>query len=289
MSADLPLDTGTPVIVQAPDYKSVSRAVERMRRYGTNIAAFVAADPESSQPDGLPLFHRIADAMAATAAPACVSFAARRNAADIALEAAQSGIRLIVSVTTGVPIHDTLRVHRHIRDRGTTWINSGTSGLARPSARLLLGYVPETVLQPGNTALISDCGSLGAEAALQMIDSGLGQSLFIDIGHGPVKGTRMAAMPNYLAADADTKSIALLENPYGHGDDDFYSGIQYLASQKPVLAYIPGMSFRSGPDGEPDDRPDIASAEPKAAALAAAGVTVYTSLGALLAALKDSS
>lgn len=289
MSTDLPLDAGMPVIVQATDRQSATRPLASMQRYGTNIVALVTADEETPQPDGLPVFRRFADAVAATSAAACVSFAARHNVADMALEAAQSGIRLIVSVTAGVPIHDTLRVHRHIRDLGATWLNSGTSGLARPSARLLLGYVPETVLRPGDIALITDCVSLGAEAGLQMCKCGLGQSLFIDIGHGPVKGTRMAAMPNYLATDRETRAIALLENPYGHGDDDFYLGIQSLASKKPVMAYIPAGEGPAVSKVDPGDCLLLASAETKAAALAAAGVTVYSSLGALIDALKESS
>jgi len=284
---DLPL--GAPILAQGPDSSAVARPLDIMRRYGTNIAGCVTPSTEGVFPDRLPRFQRFADAVAATRAVACVSLAAQRNAADAALEAAQAGIRLIVTLTPGVPIHDCLRVRRQISELGATWIGPASAGIARPQARLMLGQVPEVALPPGHVALLTDCGSLGAEAGLRMSAEGIGLSLFVDAGDNPVKGAPMAALLDLTVSDPDTRSLVLLGSANQFAQEDFLSSVQSVNEKIAILAYLPeGYAPASRHAGDDASAPASAPADP-AAALAAAGVTLYNSLGALLAALKASA
>lgn len=285
--SDLPL--GAPVIAQGPDYHAVARPLEIMRRYGTNIAGCVTPSTDGTFPDRLPRFQGFADAVAATGATACVSLAAPRYAADAALEAAQAGIHFIVTLTPGVPIHDCLRVRRQIGDLGATWIGPASAGIARPLTRLMLGRIPEVALPPGDIALLTDCGSLGAEAGLRMSAEGIGLSLFVDAGDSPVKGSHMAALLDLTARDPETRSLVLLGSASLFGQDDFLSLIQTLKEEMAILAYLPeGYAPASKPARE-DALADAPAPADRVAALAAAGVTLYNSLGALLAALKASA
>lgn len=281
MSAAFDLPLGAPVIVHGPDYDAIARPLETMRRYGTNIAGWVTPSTDGGSPDRLPRFRRFADAVDATRATACVSLAAPRNAADAALEAAQAGIALIVTVTAGVPVHDCLRVRHRIDDLGAVWVGPGSTGVARPSARLMLGQVPEAALRPGPIAVIADCGSLGAEIGLRMSAAGLGISLFLDIGDSTAASAHMAGLLNSAAADPETRSIALLFAGDGRANNDFLSTVQPITDSKPILAYAPA--------GTAQPEPTAAGADTTSPpALAAAGATLYNSPGALLAALKAS-
>lgn len=285
--SDLPL--GAPIIAQGPDYSAVARPLETMRRYGTNIAGCVTPSTDGTFPDRLPRFQRFADAVAATKAVACVSLAAQRNAADAALEAAQAGIELIVTLTPGVPIHDCLRVRRQIRELGATWIGPASAGIARPQTRLMLGRIPEVALPPGDVALLTDCGSLGAEAGLRMSAEGIGLSLFVDAGDNPVKGSHMAALLDLAARDPDTRSLVLLGSASQFGQENFLSLVQSVKGEMAILAYLPEGYAPLSTHADDDALSPASAPADRAAALAAAGVTLYNSLGALLAALKASA
>jgi succinyl-CoA synthetase alpha subunit len=282
MTIDLKLSRETPVIVQGQDYAACHRWIESMRRYGTNIAGCVSPATDLDEAGDLPFFPHCAAALAATKAEVCVSAAPPRSAADAALEAAEAGVRIVVSLSTGVPVHDVLRVHRRIRNLGITWIGAATSGLARPAAGIMLGGIPDESLRPGDVAVVTASGSLGIETGFQMCEAGLGQSLYVDVGGDSVKGTRMAALPSALKADAATRAVVLLGAAQGNEEHEFAAEIQRNPIGKPILAYIAGRSL---PDAGSRGSGSTAAAR-KSAALAAAGATVYNSLGALVAALK---
>jgi succinyl-CoA synthetase alpha subunit len=282
MSAAFDLPLGAPVIAQGPDANTVARLLDSMRRYGTNIAGCVTPSTDGGFPDRLPRFHRFADAVAATNAAACVSLAAQRNAADVALEAAEAGVGLIVTLTPGVPVHDCLRARRPVEALGATWIGPATTGIARPSTRLMLGRIPEAALRPGDVALLTDCGSLGAEAGLRMSADAIGVSLFVDVGESPVKATNMAALLGPAATEPDTRAIVLLGSPATFADPSFLTTVQSVTGKKPILAYTPNGTLETPVLPAGTTRPDPA-------ALAAAGVNLYNSLGALFAALKAST
>ena len=290
MIPDLRLTSDTPVIVQGIEVHAGRRWVESMRQYGTNIVGWVSASSEETTADGLPVFRSHADARSATGAEACVSMAPPRSAADAILEAADLGIRLIVSLTAGMPLHDAVRVRRRIDDLRVAYVGPGSSGIAIPAARVKLGSMPEDALAPGGVALVTASDSLAAEAGYQMVQTGLGQSLYIDVGSHMIKGTPMAVLPALLQADTATKVVALLGTTRGTEEEDFAAAIGPSGLAKPVHAYIAGHALPAGALGGfwplPDAPGATATAARKRAALEAAGATVYNSLGALIKALQ---
>lgn len=292
MSLDLRLTSETPVILQGIERETSRRWAEAMRRYGTHIAGWVSP-PATAATDadagGLPVFPSCAEALAATNAEVCVSMVEPRLAADAILEAADTGLRLIVSLTPGVPLHDAVRVRRRIRDLRTTLVGTGSSGIAVPAARVKLGSIPDHCLAPGRFALVSASASLASEAGYQMVQSGLGQSLYIDAGSHIVKGTPMEDLPALLQADAATEAVVFLGTPRGAGEEEFAGAMRRSGLMKPVFAYVAGHMLPDGSFGgfwPPPGTPGLLPVAGKQAALEAAGAEVYNSLGALIKALK---
>ena len=288
MSLDLRLASDTAVILQGIEQESSRRWASSMRRYGTNVVGWVTPPDTEAETDGLPVFATHAEAIAATNAEACVSMVEPRFAADSILEAADSGIRLIVSLTRGVPLHDAARLRRRIRDLRSTLVGAGSSGLAVPSIGVKLGSMADECLAPGRFALVSSSASLAAEAGYQMRQAGLGQSLYLDVGSHVLKGMPMEDLPALFQADAATEAVVLLGTPRGTGEEDFADAMRRSGLTKTVHAYVAGCSLRNGvlggfwPTlGEPGPLPVAA----KQAALEAAGAEVYNSLGALIKAL----
>lgn len=292
MSLDLRITAETPVIVQGMEHPSGRRWVDAMRRYGTRIAGWVAPEPAGADAGDLPVFPTVAAAQAATGAEVCVSMAEPRIAADAVLEAADAGIRLVVSLTRDMPLHDAVRLRRRLRDLGTAVIGPDSSGIALPGARVKLGSIPDDALAPGVIALVSASASLAAEAGCRLVQAGLGQSLYIDVGSHVIKGVGMADLPALLQADAATEAVVFLGTTRGTGAEDFAAAARQAGLAKPVFAYIAGRAASDGalggfwPLAGCRGGPAPLSAADKETALAAAGAQVYNSLGALITAVK---
>jgi succinyl-CoA synthetase alpha subunit len=290
MTPNLKMTPETPVIIQGIEVHAAHLWVDSMRRYGTRIVGWVSGSSEETEADGLPVFRSHAEALSATGAEVCVSVAPPRGAADAILEAADSGIRLIVSLTAGMPLHDAVRVRRRIADLHITYVGPGSSGIAIPGIQVKLGSMPDDVLAPGAIALVTASDSLAAEAGYHMARSGLGQSLYIDVGSHTIKGTPMAALPALLQADEATQAVALLGTTRGTEEEDFAEAIRSSGLTKPVFAYIAGHALPAGALGgfwpSPDAKGTVTTAARKQAALEAAGVKVYGSLGDLIKALQ---
>jgi len=286
MSVALDLSRDMPVVVQCADLPPCGRWIEAMRHYGTNVAGCVSPGAKQDTFGELPLFRHCADAQAATNAAACVSVMPPRTAADSVLEAAEAGIPLIVSLSAGIPVHDTMRVRRRVNDLGACWIGGAGTGIACPAAGVMLGAMPADALLAGKFALLSTAGELAAEAGFRMRHEGLGQSLYVDVGGDPVKGTRLAAVIDHLKADPATSAVVLLGTAGGTEEEEFAETMQQAGLGKPVLAYIAGRTLPEPVAGAGTAAPRTGAAARKEAALAAAGASLYNSLGALVAALK---
>ena len=290
MTPDFRMTPQTTVIVQGIESQASRRWVASMRRYGTPIVGWVSASSEETESDGLPVFRSHAEALSATGAEVCVSMVPPRTAADSLLEAADSGIRLIVSLTAGMPLHDAVRVRRRIADLNITCVGPDSSGIAVPAAQVKLGTMPDEALAPGAVALVTTSDSLAAEAGYQMVQRGLGQSLYVDVGSNMIKGTAMAALPALLQADEATEAIALLGTTRGTEEEDFAEAMRQAGLSKPVFAYIAGHTLPAGALGHfwplLDGTASIAAAARKRAALEAAGAKVCNSLDALIKAVQ---
>lgn len=286
---DLRLTSATPVLVQGLSRPQGRRQVETIKAYGTNVVGGVSADGGPDVPDDITVFQSCTEAVSATHATACVTVTPPETTADAVLEAAEAGIRIVVSLAKGVPAHDTIRVLRRIRELGTIWIGSASSGLAIPSEHLKLGWIPDYCLAPGGFALITKSDALAYDVGQQMVASGLGQSIWVDVGNEPIKGTRLPDLVPFLQQDDATTGIVLVGSAGGSDEEEFAEAIKSEGLGKPVFALVPGLSL---PDTfaathvESLPGATAASAARKRATLEAAGASVYNSVGALVTSLQ---
>src|SRR6202042_1999073 len=136
---------------------------------------------------GVPVFLTCAEAVLATAAVASVAMAPPEETWKAVQEALAAGIRLIVTVAEGVPLHDAIKIGRAVRRAGATWIGASTPGLAVPG-ECKLGFLPDVCLNPGPIGIMSKSGTLSYEIGYRLAREGLGQSIWVGVGGDPVKG-----------------------------------------------------------------------------------------------------
>lgn len=279
------IDNMTRVIVQGITGRAGRMHVRLMRDYGTHIVAGVSPKTGARDVDGVPVFASCRDAVAQTRATASVLLVGAEQLLGAIEDAVTAGIKLIVTPTEGMPVHDALRARRLTQAAGVTWIGASTPGMA-VAGQAKLGFLPEASLKPGPLGLMSKSGTLSYEAGYRLAQRGIGTSVWVGVGGDPVKGTRCAELVPFYAADAQTAALLIIGEIGGNEEEEFAAALSEYRFSKPVFALIAG---RSSPEGVTMGHAGAlvhgshGGYAAKKAALEQAGVVVYASLDAMVA------
>ena len=283
------IDGNTKVIVLGITGRAGRQHSKIMREYGTNIVGGVSPKSEVKDVDGVPVFADSASAVRATGATTCVAMVGAMQLLAAIKDAVAAGIKLLVTPTEGMPVHDAVDALECVRAAGVMWIGASTPGMAVPG-EAKLGFLPHDSLLPGPLGLMSKSGTLSYESGYRLAQAGIGTSVWIGVGGDPVKGTRYAELVPFYKQDERTKGLLIIGEIGGHEEEDFAQALIAQKFDKPVFALIAG---RSAPEGVTMGHAGAlvhgshGSFEAKRAALNAAGVTVFASLGELVTGIKS--
>jgi succinyl-CoA synthetase alpha subunit len=239
------LSRDTKVIVQGITGRMGRTHAALMRAYGTNIVGGTATRTDMPEAAGVPVFPDCAAAVTATGAIASVAMAPPAETLVAVREALAAGIKLVVTVAEGIPLHDAIAIGRAVRAAGVTWIGGSTPGMAIPG-EIKLGFLPDVCLRPGPLAIMSKSGTLSYEVGYRLAREGLGQSLWIGVGGDPAKGVRFADLLPVFFADPRTAGIVLVGEVGGTEEEDCADVYASLGSQKPLYALIAGREAKEG-------------------------------------------
>ncbi|HBK08643.1 MAG TPA: succinate--CoA ligase subunit alpha [Acetobacteraceae bacterium] len=278
------LSRTTPVIVQGITGRMGRSHAALMRAYGTNIVGGTSTRTDMKEVAGVPVFASCAEAVLATGAVASVAMAPPEETWTAVQEALAAGIKLVVTVAEGVPMHDAIKIGRAVRRAGATWVGASTPGLAVPG-ECKLGFLPDVCLNPGPIGIMSKSGTLSYEVGYRLARDGLGQSIWVGVGGDPVKGVRFADMLPVFFDDPGTKGIVLVGEVGGTEEEECAEAYARLGARKPLYALIAGREAKEGVSmghagalvhGESGT---LAS---KTKQLTAAGATVFGSIESLI-------
>ncbi len=226
---------------------------KQMIEYGTNVVAGVtpgkggttySGNERDQFPRPVPVFNSVADAVAKTKADTSIIFVPAAFAADAIMEAADSGIRLIVAITEGIPAADMVRVYDYLKGKDVSLIGPNCPGSITPGGAKI-GIMPGFIHLPGRVGLISRSGTLTYEAVSQLTALGLGQSTCIGIGGDPVIGTRFIDAMKLFNADKGTDAIVMIGEIGGTAEEE---AAEYIRAhvKKPVIGFIAGQTAPPG-------------------------------------------
>jgi succinyl-CoA synthetase alpha subunit len=265
----------TRLLVQGITGREGAFHAEQMKAYGTNIVAGVTPGKGGDWVHGIPVFDTVKEAINATDANTSIIYVPARFAADAIMEAADSGIELIVCITEGLPVLDMMRVQNFIKDRDTRLIGPNCPGLITPGAAKV-GIMPAHIHKPGSVGLVSRSGTLTYEVVQALTDKGIGQSTAVGIGGDPIIGTNFIDVLELFEGDPLTDQVVLIGEI---GGTDEQRAARFIAEEmnKPVTAFIAG---RTAPPGKRMGHAGAiieggeGTAEEKIKAFAAVGVKV---------------
>jgi len=217
--------TNQNVIVQGITGHHGAFHTEQMLRAGTNIVAGVTPGKGGETIHGVPVYNSVKETVDNHSATASVIFVPAPFAKQAAFEAMDSGLRCIVIITEGIPVHDMLAIHEHAVATNTTIVGPNCPGFVVPGSHKL-GIIASHITSPGSTTVISRSGTLTYELADALTKKGIGQRLILGIGGDPVQGMTFVEALDIAQNDPETRQILLIGEIGGEGENlaaDFYS------------------------------------------------------------------
>ena len=238
------VDQNTRLIVQGFTGKEGTFHAQQAIQYGTKVVGGVTPGKGGARHLDLPVFDTVARAVSATGANSSVIFVPPPFAADAIMEAADTGIALVVCITEGIPTLDMVRAWEFLGGKKTRLIGPNCPGIISPG-RCKIGIMPAHIHMEGHVGVVSRSGTLTYEAVGQLTKLGIGQSTCIGIGGDPIIGTNFVDALTLFNQDPDTHAIIMIGEIGGNAEE---TAAEYIRSSvnKPVIGFIAGQTAPPG-------------------------------------------
>ena len=234
------LSRDTRVIVQGITGRDGSFHAIKMKEYGTNVVGGVTPGKGGQKVDNIPVFDTVFEAVKKEGANTSIIFVPAQFAKDAMYEAIDAGIKLIVTITEGIPAQDMAEVLDYIRGMDVRIIGPNCPGIIAPSIAKV-GIMPGHIFKKGNIGVVSRSGTLTYEVVYHLTNNNLGQSTAVGIGGDPIIGTRFIDILDLFEKDPETEGIVLIGEIGGTDEEDAAEFIKNHVS-KPVVAFIAGRT-----------------------------------------------
>ncbi|RPG62267.1 MAG: succinate--CoA ligase subunit alpha [Flavobacteriaceae bacterium TMED206] len=233
------------IIVQGFTGSEGTFHAKQMIEYGTNVVAGVTPGKGGQTHLGKPVFNTVLDAVKKENANTSIIFVPPAFASDAIIEAAESGIKVIVTITEGIPIHDMVLVHEYLKSFDCRMIGPNCPGVITPE-EAKVGIMPGFVFKKGRVGVISKSGTLTYEAADQIVKNGYGISTAIGIGGDPIIGTTTKDAIGLFLEDDETDCIVMIGEIGGQLEVEASKYVLENGNKKPVIGFIAGETAPKG-------------------------------------------
>uniref|UniRef100_A0A6S6SG43 Succinate--CoA ligase [ADP-forming] subunit alpha n=1 Tax=uncultured Thiotrichaceae bacterium TaxID=298394 RepID=A0A6S6SG43_9GAMM len=236
------INKDTKVLCQGITGGQGSFHTEQAIEYGTQMVGGVTPGKGGQEHLGLPVFNTMRDAVSETGADATVIYVPAPFCKDSIIEAAESGVKLIVCITEGIPVMDMLEAKMIVDSLGVRLVGPNCPGVITPG-ECKIGIMPGSIHKPGKIGIVSRSGTLTYEAVKQTGE--WGQSTCIGIGGDPIPGTNFIDSLQMFQSDPQTEAILMCGEIGGTAEEEAAEFIQSNVT-KPVAAYIAGVTAPKG-------------------------------------------
>ena len=216
-----------------------------MIEYGTNVVGGVTPGKGGQTHLDRPVFNTVAEAVAKEGADTTIIFVPPAFAADAIMEAAEAGIKVIITITEGIPVNDMVKVASYLKTKDCRMVGPNCPGVITPE-EAKVGIMPGFVFKKGTVGIVSKSGTLTYEAADQVVREGLGITTAIGIGGDPIIGTTTKEAVELLMNDPETEAIVMIGEIGGQLEADAARWIKENGNKKPVVGFIAGETAPKG-------------------------------------------
>jgi len=233
------------IIVQGFTGSEGTFHASQMIEYGTNVVGGVTPGKGGTTHLDRPVFNTVKDAVEQAGADTTIIFVPPAFAADAIMEAADAGIKVIITITEGIPVADMIKAYAYIQNKECRLIGPNCPGVITPG-EAKVGIMPGFVFKKGNVGIVSKSGTLTYEAADQVVKQGLGITTAIGIGGDPIIGTTTKEAVELLMNDPETHCIIMIGEIGGQLEADAAKWVKEDGNRKPVVGFIAGETAPKG-------------------------------------------
>jgi len=233
------------IIVQGFTGSEGTFHTEQMIEYGTNVVGGVTPGKGGQAHLDRPVFNTVKEAVEKVGADTSIIFVPPAFAADAIMEAADAGIKVIITITEGIPIADMIKTADYIKNKNCRLIGPNCPGVITPE-EAKVGIMPGFVFKKGRVGIVSKSGTLTYEAADQVVKQGLGITTAIGIGGDPIIGTTTKDAMELLINDSETDAVVMIGEIGGQLEADAAYWYKNSGSKKPVVGFIAGETAPAG-------------------------------------------
>jgi succinyl-CoA synthetase alpha subunit len=233
------------IIVQGFTGSEGTFHASQMIEYGSNVVGGVTPGKGGTTHLDRPVFNTVKDAVDQVGADTTIIFVPPAFAADAIMEAADAGIKVIITITEGIPVADMIKANQYIKGKNCRLIGPNCPGVITPG-EAKVGIMPGFVFKKGTVGIVSKSGTLTYEAADQVVKQGLGITTAIGIGGDPIIGTTTKEAVELLMNDPETKCIVMIGEIGGQLEADAAQWIKADGNRKPVVGFIAGETAPKG-------------------------------------------
>ena len=236
------------LLVQGITGREGSYHTQRMIEYGTQVVAGVTPGKGGTKVHGVLVYNTVEKALKKhPEINTSILFVPASFAPDAFYEAVDAGIKTIVVITEGIPVHDEIKMISYARSKGVVVVGPNCPGVISPGERVKVGIMPERSFSPGSVGIVSRSGTLTYEISEALTKAGLGQSTVIGIGGDPIVGLDFIEVVEMFNKDNETKAIVVIGEIGGDAEERLAQYVREKGMVKPIVAYIAG---RTAPPGK---------------------------------------
>ena len=217
----------------------------QMIEYGTNVVGGVTPGKGGQEHLGKPVFNTVQEAVDQVGADTTIIFVPPAFAADAIMEAANAGIKVIITITEGIPVADMVKTYEYVKNHNCILIGPNCPGVITPD-EAKVGIMPGFVFKRGNIGLVSKSGTLTYEAADQIVRQGLGITTAIGIGGDPIIGTTTREAIELFINDEETEAVVMIGEIGGQLEAEAARWYKDSGSKKPIIGFIAGETAPAG-------------------------------------------
>ena len=217
----------------------------QMIEYGTNIIGGVTPGKGGETHLDKPVFNTVSEAVNKHGADTTIIFVPPAFAADAIFEAIDAGIKVIITITEGIPVNDMTKVNMYLKGKDCVLVGPNCPGVITPE-EAKIGIMPGFVFKKGTVGIVSKSGTLTYEASDQVVKEGLGVSTAIGIGGDPIIGTTTKDAIELFMNDDETNCIVMIGEIGGQLEADAARWVKENGNKKPVVGFIAGETAPKG-------------------------------------------
>lgn len=243
------IDETTTVEVQGATGTEGAYWLKHMKEMGTKVTFGVTPGKEGQDVDGVPIFHSVKRGIKHHPTELAMLFVPPRFTKDAVFEALDAGIKKIVTIADGIPIHECLQIRRAALSCGAMVIGGNSSGIVSPG-KAMAGFIPywiDRVYRKGDIGVMTRSGSLTNEVTAEVVKGGFGVSTLLGVGGDMIPGTRFAELLPLFEKDPETKAVVIIGEIGGSMEEEVAEAMEAKIFTKPLVAFIGG---RTAPEGK---------------------------------------